>query len=114
MRYSGKHVILYMHGNSGSRAGEHRKELYLALQNQDYHVVAFGGNKFNIIYHAFLSFFTTKLSDYRGYADSKQIPPSETSTVQDGLFVYKWIRSVLGSTSNGVHIFVWGHSLGTG
>jgi len=93
LKESGKHIILYLHGNSGSRAGEHRKELYTLLQNLDFHVVAF---------------------DYRGYADSTQIPPSETTTVTDGIYVYKWLRSVLGSQSNNVHIFLWGHSLGTG
>ena len=54
LRNSGKHAVLYLHGNSGSRAGEHRKELYTLLQKEDYHLVAF---------------------DYRGYADSSQIPP---------------------------------------
>ncbi|CAG7837827.1 unnamed protein product [Allacma fusca] len=64
MKTSKKDIIIYFHGNSGSRAGEHRKELYLLLQNQDYHVVCF---------------------DYRGYADSTECAPTETGTVTDGL-----------------------------
>jgi len=92
MRNSGQDIILYLHGNSGSRAGEHRKELYILLQKENFHVVAF---------------------DYRGYADSTQIPPNETTTVADGIFVYNWIRDILGPKSN-TNVFVWGHSLGTG
>lgn len=37
----GKPVFLYMHGNSGSRAAEHRLQLYKVLRNMDYHVVTF-------------------------------------------------------------------------
>jgi abhydrolase domain-containing protein 12 len=92
LKTSKKDVIIYFHGNSGSRAGEHRKELYLLLQSQDYHVVCF---------------------DYRGYADSTECAPSETGTVTDGLFVYRWVRNLVG-TNNQASIFVWGHSLGTG
>ena len=41
LKNSGKTIIIYFHGNSGSRAGEHRKELYALLQDQDYHVITF-------------------------------------------------------------------------
>lgn len=51
MRNSGRPIILYLHGNSGSRAGPHRKELYQILQELDSHVLCL---------------------DYRGYADSTQ------------------------------------------
>lgn len=37
----GKPVFLYMHGNSGSRAAEHRVQLYKVIRNMEYHVVAF-------------------------------------------------------------------------
>lgn len=37
----GKPAILYMHGNSGSRAAGHRVELYKVLRNLNYHVIAF-------------------------------------------------------------------------
>ena len=36
---SGNPIILYLHGNSGSRAGSHRIELYKILQSLNYHVV---------------------------------------------------------------------------
>lgn len=34
-------VILYLHGNTSSRATAHRIELYSVLRKMDYHVVAF-------------------------------------------------------------------------
>lgn len=34
-------VILYLHGNTASRAVAHRVELYNVLRKMDYHVVAF-------------------------------------------------------------------------
>lgn len=36
---SGNPIVLYLHGNSGSRAGSHRIELYKILQSLNYHVV---------------------------------------------------------------------------
>lgn len=53
----GQPIILYLHGNTGSRAREHRVELYKILQHLNYHVICF---------------------DYRGYADSSPITPSKT------------------------------------
>jgi hypothetical protein len=37
----GEPVIVYMHGNSGSRGSAHRIELYTLLRNMDCHVIAF-------------------------------------------------------------------------
>ena len=37
----GEPIILYMHGNSGSRGSAHRLELYTLLRNMNYHVIAF-------------------------------------------------------------------------
>jgi abhydrolase domain-containing protein 12 len=37
----GEPVIVYMHGNSGSRGSPHRVELYTLLRNMNYHVIAF-------------------------------------------------------------------------
>ena len=85
----GKPVVLYMHGNSGSRAAAHRVELYKVLRDQDYHVFAF---------------------DYRSYGDSSPIEPSEDGLVTDGVFMYKWLKKHVGNSP----LFVWGHSLGTG
>ena len=38
---NGQPIILYLHGNTGSRAREHRVELYKILQNLNYHVICF-------------------------------------------------------------------------
>lgn len=81
-------IILYLHGNSGTRAGWHRVGLYKLLTSLDFHVIAV---------------------DYRGYGDSSG-SPSEDGVVADAMFVYRWIRQHKGDTP----LFVWGHSLGTG
>lgn len=36
----GEPIVIYMHGNSGTRANEHRVQLYRVLQNIDCHVIA--------------------------------------------------------------------------
>jgi len=36
----GEPIIIYMHGNSGTRANDHRVQLYHVLQNIDCHVLA--------------------------------------------------------------------------
>lgn len=36
----GEPIIIYMHGNSGTRANDHRIHLYQVLQNIDCHVIA--------------------------------------------------------------------------
>ncbi|XP_045581166.1 lysophosphatidylserine lipase ABHD12 [Procambarus clarkii] len=82
-------VILYLHGNTSSRATAHRIELYKVLRKMDYHVVAF---------------------DYRGYADSSPVQPNELGVVHDAKVVYRYLQERIGSSP----LFVWGHSLGTG
>jgi len=36
----GEPIVIYMHGNSGTRANDHRIQLYHVLQNIDCHVIA--------------------------------------------------------------------------
>jgi len=86
---NGLPVILYAHGNSGTRGGKHRVQLYQVFRKLNYHVIAF---------------------DYRGYADSSQVNPTEEGVIHDTKFVYKWLRERV----PGRNIIVWGHSLGTG
>ncbi|XP_063216044.1 lysophosphatidylserine lipase ABHD12 isoform X2 [Bacillus rossius redtenbacheri] len=86
---SDKPVVLYLHGNSGSRASGHRVELYQLLSNLGYHVIAI---------------------DYRSYGDSTNVAPSEIGVVNDAMTAYKWTIQ----RSKGAPFFVWGHSLGTG
>ncbi|CAI9730681.1 Hypothetical predicted protein [Octopus vulgaris] len=82
-------IVMYMHGNSGSRACGHRVKLYHRLSQMNYHIITF---------------------DYRGFGESTGIP-FEDGVVEDSLFVYNWIRS---KVSPDTPIILWGHSLGTG
>ena len=84
---NGQTIILYLHGNTGSRAREHRIELYKVLQKLNYHIICF---------------------DYRGYADSSPMTPSKTGVVDDALRVYEHTKKL----AKDVPIIVYGHSLG--
>ncbi|XP_061546952.1 lysophosphatidylserine lipase ABHD12-like isoform X2 [Phycodurus eques] len=81
-------AVLYLHGNTGTRGGDHRVQLYKVLSSSGYHVLAF---------------------DYRGWGDS-QGSPSESGMTSDALFVYEWLKKRRG----GGRVYIWGHSLGTG
>lgn len=83
---NGQDVIIYNHGNSGSRVASHRIELYQVLRKY-FHVIAY---------------------DYRSYGDSSNIEPTEVGVVSDSKFIYNWVRE-----KTSANIFVWGHSLGT-
>ncbi|XP_077585242.1 lysophosphatidylserine lipase ABHD12 isoform X2 [Stigmatopora nigra] len=81
-------AILYLHGNTGTRGGDHRVQLYKVLGSLGYHVVTF---------------------DYRGWGDSPG-SPSEGGMTSDALSVYEWLKKRRGRGP----LYVWGHSLGTG
>lgn len=84
-------IILYVHGNGGNRAGEHRGRLYKRLAYEyDYHIVTF---------------------DYRGYGDSTYEAPSAYGLTSDATYAYNWLLSQ--PNVNRDRVFVWGHSLGT-
>lgn len=86
-----KHIVLYVHGNGGTRAGEHRVQLYQKLtQKADLHVVTF---------------------DYCGYADSTYLTPTADGLSSDALTMYQWLLKQ--PKVNASRITVWGHSLGT-
>ncbi|XP_059215826.1 lysophosphatidylserine lipase ABHD12 [Centropristis striata] len=82
-------VILYLHGNAGTRGGDHRVQLYKVLSSSGYHVVTF---------------------DYRGWGDSDG-SPSEGGMTSDALFMYDWLKQQL---DHKTPLYIWGHSLGTG
>lgn len=86
----GNPIIIYMHGNTGSRAREHRIHLYRVLQSLNFHVIAF---------------------DYRGYADSSPVVPTKTGVIRDAHSIYNYVSTIVESSSS---IFIYGHSLGTG
>lgn len=84
-------IILYVHGNGGTRAGDHRNRLYRRLAYEhDYHIVTF---------------------DYRGYADSTYETPTVQGLSEDARFMYEWLISQ--KDVNKSRVIVWGHSLGT-
>ncbi|XP_027131289.1 lysophosphatidylserine lipase ABHD12 isoform X3 [Larimichthys crocea] len=86
---SAHHLILYLHGNAGTRGGDHRVQLYKVLSSLGYHVVTF---------------------DYRGWGDSDG-SPSEGGMTSDSLFIYDWLKRRLDKKTP---LYIWGHSLGTG
>lgn len=79
-------IVLYLHGNTGTRANGHRVDLYKTLRRLGYHVIAM---------------------DYRGFADSSDISPTEVGCVQDAFAMFRHIKNLTSSP-----IFVYGHSLG--
>jgi len=81
-------VVLYLHGNTGTRATTHRVNLYKYLAGSlGHHVIAF---------------------DYRGFGDSKCYP-SEENMMEDALLVWSWLKTL---APRG-RVYVWGHSLGS-
>lgn len=84
----GSAVVLYLHGNTGTRALTHRVDLYKYLSGRlGHHVITF---------------------DYRGFGNS-QCYPSEQAMMEDALLVWTWLRE----KAPGAKIYIWGHSLGS-
>ena len=82
-------IILYLHGNTGTRAAHSRITVYRLLsEEKGYHVITF---------------------DYKGFGDS-DCSPSETGIMEDGLLVWQWIKKHAPSAN----VYLWGHSLGSG
>ncbi len=80
-------IILYLHGNTGTRAVSHRLRLYKFLAEKGYHILTF---------------------DYRGFANS-DCYPSERGMMEDAQLVWNWIKSKAPHSK----VYVWGHSLGS-
>ncbi|XP_026461173.1 LOW QUALITY PROTEIN: monoacylglycerol lipase ABHD12-like, partial [Ctenocephalides felis] len=92
---TGRHpVVLYLHGNGGTRSTSTRIPLYRLLSESpelDRHVIAV---------------------DYRGYGDSTPPNgPSERGVVRDALATYAWLAARMPPNAE---LIIWGHSLGTG
>ncbi|XP_014680943.1 PREDICTED: monoacylglycerol lipase ABHD12-like [Priapulus caudatus] len=81
-------VILYLHGNAGTRAGYHRVQIYKMLSDLNFHVIAL---------------------DYRGFGDSTG-SPTEKGISDDAMYIYRWLEERADESK----IIIWGHSLGTG
>ncbi|XP_014887186.1 monoacylglycerol lipase ABHD12 [Poecilia latipinna] len=84
----GRPVIIYLHGNLGTRAIRHRVELVKILSAAGYHVLSL---------------------DYRGFGDSSG-EPSEAGLTNDALYLHHWAKT----RSGGSLVCLWGHSLGSG
>uniref|UniRef100_H2T920 AB hydrolase-1 domain-containing protein n=1 Tax=Takifugu rubripes TaxID=31033 RepID=H2T920_TAKRU len=82
----GNPVIIYLHGNLGTRWDESSIEVILSAAG--YHVLSL---------------------DYRGFGDSTG-EPSEAGLTSDALYLYHWVKV----HSRGGLVCLWGHSLGTG
>lgn len=83
----GSPIILYLHGNTGTRGTSHRVRQYMSLSKRGYHVITF---------------------DYRGFGDSTCVP-TERGMMEDGLLAWDMIRSHAPKS----RVFLWGHSLGS-
>ncbi|XP_042724586.1 protein ABHD12B [Lagopus leucura] len=81
-------IIIYLHGNGGTRAASHRIQFMKLMGAAGFHILAL---------------------DYRGYGDSSG-HPSESGFTTDVLALYDWAKARSGNSS----IIFWGHSLGTG
>uniref|UniRef100_A0A8D3DP24 AB hydrolase-1 domain-containing protein n=1 Tax=Scophthalmus maximus TaxID=52904 RepID=A0A8D3DP24_SCOMX len=87
----GHPVVIYLHGNVGTRWDESGRTRTLELILMDaagYHVLSL---------------------DYRGFGDSSG-EPSEAGMTSDALYLYKWAKT----QSKGSLVCLWGHSLGSG
>ncbi|KAM9341449.1 lysophosphatidylserine lipase ABHD12-like [Symphorus nematophorus] len=84
----GRPVIIYLHGNVGTRAQYNRVQLLKVLSAAGYHVLSL---------------------DYRGFGDSTG-EPSEAGLTRDVLSLYHWVKT----HSRGSPVCLWGHSLGSG
>jgi pimeloyl-ACP methyl ester carboxylesterase len=87
-------IIIYFHGNAGTRAFGHRIEI---------------AKKLSLYFSAHVISF-----DYRGFGDSEGFP-SEYGTLLDGKAVMKWIEDIFqlyNSNENRPTIYFYGHSLG--
>ena len=83
----GRTIVMYMHGNTGTRAMYQRIGVYKMLVNRGYHCIAF---------------------DYRGYGDSDG-SATEMGLRDDARLVWNWIRE----HAPNAKVFIWGHSLGS-
>lgn len=84
----GRPVIIFLHGNGGTRAADHRIGLVKKLSAAGFHVFSL---------------------DYRGFADSSG-EPTEAGLTTDALYLYQWVKQ----HSKDSPVSIWGQSLGTG
>ncbi|XP_010136528.1 PREDICTED: abhydrolase domain-containing protein 12B, partial [Buceros rhinoceros silvestris] len=81
-------IIIYLHGNGGTRAARHRVQFLKLMGAADFHILALS---------------------LAGYGDSSGYP-TENGFTTDVLALYDWAKARSGNSS----ILLWGHYLGTG
>ena len=108
----GSPIVIYLHGNTGSRAREHRLHLYEVLQQLNYHVIAFDyrGKCKQVPSACIISDNHEYLPSLSGYADSSPTVPTKTAVVHDAHKVYEHVAGLAGEQAQ---IVIYGHSLGT-
>ncbi|KAJ8014572.1 hypothetical protein DPEC_G00041640 [Dallia pectoralis] len=84
----GSPIVIYLHGNTNTRAASHRVGVVKILSALGYHAFSF---------------------DYRGFGDSSG-EPTEVGLTTDALYLYHWVKARSGNSP----VILWGHSLGTG
>lgn len=91
LRAPGQRVLLFLHGNSGTRAFPSKRVDFIKLANAQLHahVLAF---------------------DYSGFGDSGNGPPNKDKLYSDVSAIYAWLRSRVHATST---LIVYGQSLGS-
>ncbi|RKP38006.1 Alpha/Beta hydrolase protein [Dimargaris cristalligena] len=84
-------VILYLHGQGGSRERSNRIAVYKSLQTTipTAHIIAL---------------------DYRGYGDSDGLPDNETLVISDAIAIWNYATQHVPAS----RILIYGHSLGSG
>ncbi|XP_065067287.1 lysophosphatidylserine lipase ABHD12-like [Rhopilema esculentum] len=85
-----KGMILYLHGNGGTRATSHRVGLYKRLSELGYQILVI---------------------DYRGFGDSDG-HPTEKGVVNDSKVAWNWLKDKASDLK--LPALIWGHSLGSG
>ncbi|KJE96342.1 abhydrolase domain-containing protein 12B [Capsaspora owczarzaki ATCC 30864] len=85
-------IIIYFHGNAGTRGVGHRVDFYRTVTSHlGAHVLTF---------------------DYRGFGESEGTP-TEDGLNLDAFAAYEWVLSRIGEENSG-RVLIWGHSLGSG
>ncbi|KAJ8393199.1 hypothetical protein AAFF_G00062710 [Aldrovandia affinis] len=84
----GPPIIIYLHGNGGTRGASHRVAIVNVLAAAGFHVLSL---------------------DYRGFGESTGAP-TEAGLTTDALYVHEWVKARSGNSL----VCLWGHSLGTG
>ncbi|MEQ2168626.1 Monoacylglycerol lipase abhd12 [Goodea atripinnis] len=88
-------VILYLHGNAGTRGGDHRVQLYKVKTPES----------------CLFQEIKRSWAEQRCRWGDSDGSPSERGMTSDALFIYDWLKQRM---EKSLPLYIWGHSLGTG